>query len=100
MTENETAAPATGAATNTSASTSTANTPSAAIASAAAPAAPPASPPAAPVRKPVEQWQIEKGVHGWLVAFACTQNRWPHGRELTEAEFEAGINAAFEIAFR
>jgi len=51
-------------------------------------------------RKAVEIWQVELGVHDWLVAFARAQNHWPLGRELTRTEFEAAINAAFEIAFR
>ena len=94
MSEIESAAPAPGAATDTSAPTP-APTPTN-----AAPAAAPPPPPPGPIRKPIEQWQIDKGVHGWLIAFACMQNRWPQGRELTEAEFDAAIQAAFDIAFR
>ena len=67
-----------------------------------APAPSPCPPPSttAAVRKTVEQWQAEKIIVPWLFAFASTQNRWPVGRELTEAEFDAAIKAAFDVAFR
>jgi len=90
MSDDTKTAPAPGAATDTSVPPTPAATN----------APPPAAPPTEPARKTIEQWQSEKVVLPWLFAFACTQNRWPQGRELTEAEFEAGIKAAFEIAFR
>ena len=97
MSDDTMATPAAGAATDTSVpSTAAATTPT----PPATTVPTPPEPPAEPARKPVEQWQLDKGVHGWLVAFAATQNRWPQGRELTEAEFDVGIKAAFEIAFR
>lgn len=44
--------------------------------------------------KTVEQWAAEKATPDWLLAAARAGNRWPVGRELTEQEFDAAIEAA------
>ena len=95
MSNEANAAPQDGAAKETTA-------PAALVPSAQAPAATPAmsAPAPAVARKPIEEWQRQKVIVPWLFAFASTQHHWPVGRELTEAEFDAAIKAAFDVAFR
>jgi len=44
--------------------------------------------------KTVEQWASEKSTPDWLFAAAKVGNRWPIGRELSEAEYDAAIKRA------
>lgn len=46
--------------------------------------------PPAPEKKLVETWAEEKGTPVWVVAALRAYFRWALGREVTEAEFDAG----------
>ncbi len=53
-----------------------------------------------PARKPWEQWAKEKRAAAAELRTAKTLHRWPVGRELTEAEFDAALVAARNLVFR
>lgn len=46
-----------------------------------------------PVR-PIEEWQAQFATPDWLFAAARAKRGWPQGREVSEAEYRAAINAA------
>lgn len=56
--------------------------------------------PAPTDRKPVEAWAAELGTESWLFAATKMRARWPVGRELTRAEYEAEVKAALEVTCR
>jgi hypothetical protein len=53
--------------------------------------------------KAAEVWAREKGHIGaraWYLAAARAHERWPVGREVTEAEYDAAVLAATNTALR
>jgi hypothetical protein len=48
-------------------------------------------------RLPYEAHAAQKGSEGWRVAAAAAMYGWAKGREVTEAEFDAALQAAGEI---
>jgi hypothetical protein len=63
-------------------------------------AAPPDPPAANLARLPVAEWADRKQTPLHLFAGACAGERWPEGRELTEAEFDAAIARAAGAVLR
>lgn len=51
-------------------------------------------------RRPVEDWAKEKATPSPLFAFAKQLHRWPVGRPLTEAEYDAALARVSSIRFR
>lgn len=63
--------------------------------------APAETPP--PVRKPVESWAAAKKHterNAWKFAAARAGERWPHGFEVTEAEYDEAVDRAANGAHR
>ena len=58
------------------------------------------TPKPAPERKPWEQWVAEKRPAAGEVLSAKTLHRWPVGKQVTEAEFDAALVAARNLVFR
>lgn len=50
--------------------------------------------------KTSETWCAEKGTPDWLYAGARVGNRWPVGQEMTEAKYDAAIDAAGKVESR
>lgn len=49
---------------------------------------------AAPESKPFEQWATEKKTPAYLVAGTKNAQRWAAGREVTEEQYDAAVDAA------
>lgn len=47
--------------------------------------------------KPFETWAAEKKTPDWLLAAAAASHQWPIGREMTEAQFDAAVEAAANL---
>lgn len=47
--------------------------------------------------KPVETWRGAKKTPAWLFAAAKTMHRWPEGRVIDEAAYDAAIAAAGSV---
>lgn len=47
--------------------------------------------------KPVETWRRAKKTPEWLFAAAKTMHRWPEGRVIDEAAYDAAIAAAGSV---
>lgn len=58
------------------------------------------APKPAPERKPWEQWAKEKRAPAGELLSAKTLHRWPVGKQITEADFDAAITAARNLVFR
>jgi hypothetical protein len=51
-------------------------------------------------RKPAEEWAQAKqhtGKRAWMFAAARAAEGWPRGAELTEAEYDAGVERAANL---
>jgi hypothetical protein len=63
--------------------------------------APNATPsPAAGGVKPFEQWAKAKRTEAWWVAGAAMHAGWAVGREVTEADYDAAVDAAKKVEVR
>ena len=51
-------------------------------------------------RRPVEDWAKEKATPPARFAFVKRLLRWPEGRQLTEAEYDAALARASSIRFQ
>lgn len=60
------------------------------------------TPPAAPSgeRLSIEIWAEKLGTPKWLFVGARIGNGWPHGQELTEADYRKGIDWAANVPCR
>ena len=57
----------------------------------------PTPPPAE--RRPVESWAKAKG-HSWELASTAAHEQWPHGLEVTEAQYDDAVRRATGVALR
>lgn len=48
----------------------------------------------------VEEWAKEAGTPDWLFAGAKCGNRWPLGKTMTRAEYDAAIDRAANVTIR
>lgn len=46
--------------------------------------------------KPVEHWLSKARLPRWKQAAVWAKYRWPEGREMTEADFQAAVKATLE----
>lgn len=51
-------------------------------------------------RLPVEQWAKQKLIPAWKFVVAKAHEQWPVGLQVTEAEFEAAVDAACHAPLR
>lgn len=58
------------------------------------------APKAPPPRKTWEQWAKEKHARAGELLSAKTLHRWPVGKQITEADFDAALTAARNLVFR
>lgn len=54
----------------------------------------------ASAKLPLEQWATQHKIADWEVARVKLLQRWPIGREVTEQEFLAAVNAARNVQIR
>jgi hypothetical protein len=51
-------------------------------------------------RQPAEKWSELKNTEPWIFAAAKAEHRWPHGCELTEAEYLEAVKRSAHGAIR
>ena len=62
--------------------------------------APEAKTGAAPARRPWEEWARQKGTGAAVLRSAAILRHWAIGKAVTEAEFDAAVEAARNLTFR
>lgn len=50
--------------------------------------------------RPIEDWAKELGTPAWLFAATKAKHRWPEGKVVTRAEYEAAVKAAMKEVIR
>lgn len=50
--------------------------------------------------RPIEDWAKELGTPAWLFAATKAKHRWPEGKVVTQAEYEAAVEAAMKEVIR